>query len=133
METDSDWPVQTIADTSKTGVFNFEGIKNGYYMLTEVDCPVGYVKTVDHQKFKVTISGGNAVITLLDDNNQEISSGLTDEIRVNNTTMKYGNTPGKELPHSGGPGTAAMYILGSMLVACSLIILRTRSKVSNMK
>ena len=132
-EIDSEWPAQTIADTGKTGVFNFEGIKKGYYMLTEVDCPVGYVKTVDHQKFKVTISGSNAVITLLDDNNQEISSGITDEIRVNNTTMKYGNTPGKELPHSGGPGTAAMYILGSMLIACSLIILRTRSKVSNMK
>lgn len=129
-EIDSEWPAQTIADTGKTGVFNFEGIKKGYYMLTEVDCPEGYVKTVDHQKFKVTISGGNAVITLLDDNNQEISSGITDEIRLSNTTMKYGNTPGKELPHSGGPGTTMIYMLGTMLTMLGGVMLIARRRAA---
>ena len=43
--------------------------------------------------------------------------------------MTVHNTPGAELPSTGGPGTRPLYILGAMLAAVALALLAKRRKV----
>ena len=43
--------------------------------------------------------------------------------------MTVHNTPGAELPSTGGPGTRPLYILGAMLTAVALALLAKRRKV----
>ena len=44
-------------------------------------------------------------------------------------TLLITNTAGVELPHTGGPGTAMFYILGSLLTLGSAVILISRRRL----
>lgn len=96
------------------GVFTFEGLTEGYYVLEETAFPDGYVNLSRNPAFSVTRDdSGKFVITLEDDVDGKVR--LVD----GELTIIVGNTPGAVLPSTGGPGTKALYLLGILLLAAA--------------
>ena len=99
-----------VVTTDANGAASFTGLKNGTYQLKEIKAPDGYnllTKTVE-----VTVDGEEK-------NGTSISAVCVVE-----------NNSGTTLPSTGGAGTTAIYIGGSLLVLLSgiLLILRKRTK-----
>ena len=97
----------------------------GYYELTEVDAPDGYVIMKDKAHFQVKADG-----TISLEPNEYVTvtkgSGLIDYI------IRIKNVPGAELPMTGGIGTTILYIAGAILtmITSILLVIRARQKLN---
>jgi LPXTG-motif cell wall-anchored protein len=130
---DSSFEAVTIADNDNTisGVFTFNGLKEGYYQLEETVCPEGYVRTTSNPRFRVTTESGETVARLVNDNGTDIDSNASEMVVVENAESNHivtvGNEPGAELPNAGGIGTTIFYVLGSLLVlGCAVVLISRR-------
>ena len=111
-------------------------------MIEESQTPDGYVKSGEDSTFYVHVDGG--VITYLirsssaDDASQKIDqwdktrkeSGLvTYDSETNTATVKntVKNTPGTQLPQTGGIGTTLFTALGGLMTATAGAILTMKS------
>jgi LPXTG-motif cell wall-anchored protein len=133
---DSSFEAVTIADNDNTisGVFTFNGLKEGYYQLEETVCPEGYVRTTSNPRFRVTTESGETVARLVNDNGTDIDSNASEMVVVENAESNHivtvGNEPGAALPSTGGPGTRLFTILGSMLsLGAGLLLWRRRRTI----
>ena len=123
------------------GKFRFIGIAPGYYKLVETAYPDGYIKAESDPIFRVVRNDQNNryEIQLLEINsngeivaveNNQSSTVIIDDTDNEIKLLKYGNTPGAELPHTGGPGTRLFTILGSILIlGAGLLLLRRRRTI----
>ena len=120
----------TISETGDSyGTLTFTGLPDGQYKITETKAPAGYVKLNNNdiyfdivkgelKRYKTAYTGAARVST------DEIP-GSTKELDItyekvngsNNVDFTVGNTPGKALPNTGGPGTNLIYLLGMMLLS----------------
>ena len=110
--------------TVGTDGFQMKGLSDGTYQIKEVKSPAGYVIT-DETPVTFTVTGGYIV------NANNILKGgavYTAAEGSNKDTFTIPNTPGAELPHTGGIGTTIFYILGTALVAVTGIMLWRRRK-----
>ena len=137
---DSNWPAVTKADTSGTGIINFTDLPVGYYMLTEIDPPTGYIKSTDAPKFRVKEQGGNVSVVLLIDDGEgnlvEANGNNTGMFKVVNETSDawsfyFGNEPGKPLPTTGGLGVIAFYLLGAAFILGGVVVLTCSRRRKN--
>ena len=96
------------------GHFTIEGLQAGTYYLKETKAPQGYNKISEPIKIVV---GTN------DDGTQKITvkNETVNEVRVKNNT-------GSLLPSTGGMGTTLIYVVGSILVLASAIVLFSKKK-----
>ena len=111
--------VDLTTDTEKT----FTGLPSGIYKLTETHAPSGYVIITKNIYFKVS----DGAVTLTDEGGEakeysEVS--LADD----NTTIIVRNTPGVELPSTGGIGTRLFTAIGAMLTMTAGAVLMIRRK-----
>jgi len=129
----------TASEGPGKGTTSFSGLSNGYYEIKETQMPAGFVMTGDETvyikidnyiaSYLAVPSEENTPITdwavitetSTDDVIQIITSGAADdpatsEDEMVNTALSIGNTPGKELPSTGGAGTGLIYLLGVMLI-----------------
>ena len=105
------------------GVFEFEQLTVGYYKIEETKLPAGYVKMTGDPTFKVELDAQNGFkITLL--NNPDNLLRLED----NALKIIIGNTPGVELPNTGGTGTRLFSLFGGILVLTSGVVLTLRKR-----
>lgn len=91
------------------------GLPVGSYAIEEVSAPEGYIITERATEFVIEADGS---IT-----GKERPSD--DEPYV----FEIPNPPGAELPHTGGIGTTIFYILGSLLVIGSAVVLISRRRI----
>lgn len=115
--------------TVKTAVVNghayvyWEGLKAGTYTIKETKAPVGYVKVVD---FQLTVGDDTAKAdnpaTAITENNYNADKTGTDNA--------VSNTPGKQLPATGGIGTTIIYAIGAILVIGAGVVLVTRRRMN---
>lgn len=116
------------------GKFRFIGIAPGYYKLVETAYPDGYIKAESDPIFRVVRNDQNNryEIQLLEINsngeivaveNNQSSTVIIDDTDNEIKLLKYGNTPGAELPHTGGPGTRLFTIFGSFLILGAGVLL----------
>ena len=136
-EKDADWGTEgskILRDTKKSdesytlnGVFTFEDLTVGYYKLEETDCPPGYVRLSDSPTFKIEANDSNELVLTLIDNPDNLLKPVDGEMRI-----KVGNPAGAALPHTGGSGTALIYLLGLMLtgIAGAALVLRRRRRIA---
>ena len=114
--------------TVKTAVVNghayvyWEGLKAGTYTIKETKAPVGYVKGVD---IPLTVGddahkADNPATEITEDNYNAEYTG-TNAVR---------NTPGKQLPATGGIGTTIIYAIGAILVIGAGVVLVTRRRMN---
>lgn len=93
------------------GHFTIEGLQAGTYYLKETEAPQGYNKIQKSIKIEILEDGSIKV-----DNN-----AITGDVRVQNKT-------GSILPSTGGMGTTLIYVVGSILVLASGIVLFSKKK-----
>lgn len=96
------------------GHFTIKGLQAGTYYLKETEAPKGYNKIQKSIKIEILEDGSIKV-----DNN-----AITGDVRVQNNT-------GSLLPSTGGMGTTLIYVVGSILVLASAIVLFSKKKEGN--
>ena len=94
--------------TVPEGGVKVKGLAEGSYVLTEVETPPGYIKTIQNVEFSVDKVGG------ITDQNNTLNEG---KVTYLDKQYKIQNEPGKELPNTGGSGTNIFYLLGIMLIS----------------
>ena len=114
--------VKTVVANGHAYVY-WEGLKAGTYTIKETKAPVGYVKVDDFQ------------LTVGDDAHK--ADNPATEITENNynadrtgTNKAVKNTPGKQLPATGGIGTTIIYAIGAILVIGAGVVLVTRRRMN---
>lgn len=93
------------------GRFEIQGLEADTYYLKETEAPKGYNKIQKSIKIEILEDGSIKV-----DNN-----AITGDVRVQNNT-------GSILPSTGGMGTTLIYVVGSILVLASGIVLFSKRK-----
>jgi fibro-slime domain-containing protein/LPXTG-motif cell wall-anchored protein len=148
---DNDQVIVTSATTDDNGRLTFSNLTHGVYEIREVTPPPGYIQTED-VTFYLRVDGG--VITYVQKGSNKPSEwtaatnsdGATvyfmeaqaanpdgdPPTAAANATFRVGNTPGVALPHTGGSGTTALYLLGIMLtgLAGAGLVMRKRRRVA---
>ncbi len=128
-KTMKDGSSKTIAvTTAESGTqFNFTGLDDGEYTLTETKTPTGY-NTIAPIKFTVTSVKDDSGKKLTSINGQattgEIDLGTSGQkANVDTTagtiTTTVINKSGSTLPSTGGMGTTVLYVVGGLLVVAA--------------
>lgn len=118
----SDTAKSVSATVDDSGILTITGLDAGTYTLTETGVPTGYNKAED---ITFTISAN-----VIDENSVTWSNNKS----TLDTTEKLfpitiENRQGAVLPTTGGIGTKLFYILGSLLVAGSVVLLVTKKRM----
>lgn len=117
--------------------FEWKGLDDGDYMLTEVITPAGY-NTIAPIKFTVN---ANHTFTWNGEDRNTILTSLTGNVATGDITFTPNadktelatdvvNNKGSELPSTGGMGTTIFYVVGSILVLGAAILLITKKRMS---
>lgn len=93
------------------GRVDIEGLQEGVYFLKEIEAPKGYNKIQKSIKIEI-LSDGNIKVN---------DAAITGDVKVENNT-------GSVLPSTGGMGTTLIYVVGSILVLASGIVLFSKRK-----
>ncbi len=130
---------RTTAGTDTT--FEFKGLDDGTYKLSEITTPSGYntitpiVFTIDAEhgssgnpatlnQINIIVPADSEVST--DDFTVETADGSLTGIISTNVV----NKAGAQLPTTGGIGTTLFYVIGSVLVLASVVLLVTKKRMS---
>ena len=109
------------------GIFKFEDLTEGYYVIEEIDFPAGYVKLSKNPAFTVLPDSTTGKLKI------ELDASTIEEGMVRlvdgELTIIVGNYPGPALPHTGGPGTRLFTILGSILITGAGLMLWRRRRL----
>ena len=121
------------------GNYTFLNLTNGSYQIVETQAPAGYIALT--QPIEFTISGG-AVTTQNTGNIDTViytpaakpveddpETADTDESKpAEPATFTVGNTPGVELPATGGPGTLIFTSFGLALMILAGVLMISRKR-----
>lgn len=117
----------------------FDGLSPGYYEIKETKTPEGYVTTgTDCFYIRVNNNGVSLIQPDLSKPAEQWSViGSSDMVYTftaaqgeTPATAYVGNTPGAELPHTGGIGTSHLYLTGGLMTLAAGLILYLKRKKS---
>ena len=113
--------------TGSNGILSLGELADGEYRLVETSAPAGY--NALSTAVKIVISNGNVTATQ-GGNNADIAvkgdSAWVEGQPDDTVQVQVWNTPGVELPNTGGPGTMSLYVLGALMVTCAAAFLLRR-------
>ena len=95
--------------TDEEGMIDFGNLPYGYYRVTEVEAPEGYILLDEPYDFKIT---------------EEVLEEVQKEKGENFLTLEIENRSVITLPIAGAAGTAAFTAAGVLLIAVALILYR---------
>lgn len=120
-------------EAGENTTFEFKGIDDGKYKLTETKKPPGFnkiqpiefnvVATHEDDPLKLTDLNGNAI-------EGTIQLTMTKDVTNGSLSTDIVNKQGPELPETGGMGTKIIYTVGTVLVLGGVIYLVTKRKLS---
>ena len=117
----------TIDGTDKT-TFEWKGLDDGDYRITETVTPAGY-NSIEPIEF--TIEAGH--VTSADAPTLESLSGgnvFTGEVSTGAVSANIENKSGSTLPSTGGIGTTIFYVIGGILMVGAGVILISRKRTN---
>ena len=127
----------TVDEDNPASTFEFSGLDDGAYKLTETVTPAGY-NTIDPITFTITAThstrAADPALSALD--GVAVSDGAIDftvDIPNGSLTADVVNNAGATLPETGGMGTTIFYVVGSILVLGAGVLLVTKKRMSNEK
>ena len=103
------------------GVLSFDGLGAGQYKITELEAPQGYHLLKDPMEITITCELPDAD-TAPKNCTWKVSGG-TSSVADGIVTVKVVNKAGSVLPETGGMGTTTFFVVGSMLVMASAVLL----------
>lgn len=115
-----------VTDSNKPTSFEFKGLDDGEYKLSETKTPAGY-NTIQPITFTVTAdhtliwNGENrdTVLTKLSGSKDSGEITFTPDASAGSLTANVVNKPGSSLPETGGMGTIVLYVAGAALVVAA--------------
>lgn len=118
-------------------VFEFKGIDDGKYKLTEIQAPDNYDMLSDPIYFTVTADHVDGANPYLDTFSGNITSGNVGEMAftadtdtgILSTTIQ--NKPGSSLPETGGMGTTILYAAGTLMILAAAAFLVMKKKAES--
>ena len=96
--------------SSNKGLINIEGLKQGTYYLKEIEAPKGY-----------NLLKSSIEIVVREDGKILVNGEIVEKVKVQ-------NNKGSLLPSTGGMGTTLIYVVGSILVLVSGMVLFSKRK-----
>lgn len=96
--------------SSNKGLINIEGLKQGTYYLKEIEAPKGY-----------NLLKSSIEIVVREDGKILVNGEIVEKVKVQ-------NNKGSLLPSTGGMGTTLIYVVGSILVLASGMVLFNKRK-----
>lgn len=129
-------PIDKVSGTAGD-VFEFKGIDDGEYRLTETRAPANYDKLSDPIYFTVTAGHVDGADPYLDTFSGNITSGNVGEMAftanidtgILSTTIQ--NKPGSSLPETGGMGTTVLYAAGTLMILAAAAFLVMKKKADS--
>ena len=100
----------------------------GTYHLVETEAPAGYNLKAEPVEITVEVEVDPKAVTYNEDTAFSPSTGKSYDKKTKVYTLKISNTPGVELPATGGPGTTVYTILGLLLISLAGAILLVRKR-----
>lgn len=120
-------------EAGDTTEFEFKGLDDGQYKLSETKTPEGY-NTIKPIEFKVTASHDDGTLTLTDLNGNalegEVELKMTAKTTEGSLSTDVVNKQGPELPETGGTGTTLLYVFGTLFVLGGVMYLLRQRKTS---
>ena len=131
------WKTITKVSGTADDVFEFKGIDDGEYRLTETRAPANYDKLSDPIYFTVTAGHVDGANPYLDTFSGNITSGNVGEMAftankdtgILSTTIQ--NKPGSSLPETGGMGTTVLYAAGTLMILAAAAFLVMKKKAES--
>jgi len=116
---------EEMISANDTGKFDVIGLDAGKYTLKETTVPGGYNKCND---VEIEIIGYHTE----DPNNTSTASCVITKYQNGTSTGTFTieNNQGAVLPETGGIGTVIFYVIGGVLVACAVVLIITRKRMS---
>lgn len=132
-----EWKLIDKVSGTPDDVFEFKGIDDGKYKLTEIQAPDNYDMLSDPIYFTVTadhVDGANPSLNTFSGN---ITSGNVGEMAftanidngILSTTIQ--NKPGSSLPETGGMGTTVLYAAGTLMILAAAAFLVMKKKAES--
>ena len=121
------------ADENTTS-FEFKGLDDGKYILTETKTPEGY-NTMDPITFEITathdVESSNPTLTELSGNKVTGEIEFTVSQGDGSLTANVVNNKGSELPETGGMGTTVLYAAGTLMILAAAAFLVMKKKAES--
>ena len=132
-----EWKTITKVDGTAGDLFEFKGIDDGEYRLTETKAPDNYDMLSAPIYFKVTAGHVDGADPYLDTFSGSITSGNVGEMAftankdtgILSTTIQ--NKPGSSLPETGGMGTTVLYAAGTLMILAAAAFLVMKKKAES--
>ena len=116
--------------------FEFTGLDDGEYKLTETTTPAGY-NTITPIEFTISAEhdteSADPKLTKLSGNATSGEATFTVDDKLSSLTTNVVNKKGSILPSTGGCGTTMIYIIGAALVITAGVVLVMRKKMNSDK
>lgn len=116
--------------------FEFTGLDDGEYKLTETTTPAGY-NTITSIEFTILAEhdteSADPKLTKLSGNATSGEATFTVDDKLSSLTTNVVNKKGSILPSTGGCGTTMIYIIGAALVVTAGVVLVMRKKMNSDK
>lgn len=121
------------ADENTTS-FEFKGLDDGKYILTETKTPEGY-NTMDPITFEITanhdVDSSNPTLKELSGNKDTGVIEFTVSKDDGSLTADVVNNKGSELPETGGMGTTVLYTAGTLMILAAAAFLVMKKKAES--
>lgn len=121
-------------DDPEKARFEFTGLDDGKYILTETVTPEGY-NTMDPITFNITAShdtkSDDPKLTDLNGNAVDGEIKFTVNETKGTLTASVVNYMGSELPSTGGMGTTVLYVAGTIMILAAGVFLVMKKKAEN--
>lgn len=118
----------TVDEDHPRSTFEFTGLDDGTYKLTETVTPAGY-NTIVPIEFEIIAEHS---VTHDDPILVSLTAPSRFEANLNNgsLTTNVENKAGTQLPTTGGIGTTLFYVIGSVLVLAAVVLLVTKKRMN---
>lgn len=132
-----EWKLIDKVSSTPGDVFEFKGIDDGKYKLTEIQAPDNYDMLSDPIYFTVTaghVDGANPSLntfsgSITDGNVGEMAFTADIDTGILSTTIQ--NKPGSSLPETGGMGTTVLYAAGTLMILAAAAFLVMKKKADS--
>ncbi len=123
--------IKSFTADDKTTTFEFTGLDDGDYKLSETATPAGY-NTIDPIKFTISAkhdtTSDDPKLTELSGNATTGVVTFTPDTAAGSLTTDVVNKKGATLPSTGGIGTTMFYVAGGLMVVVAGVLLAAKKK-----